>query len=240
MPERSKPPRHDGDIRRQVVTFSFYRVLPEWRRLPREQRDEQGREFADVIGAWRQSEDMTVLTYSTVGMRSDCDFMLWRICYSVECLQQMQKDLRATRLGGYVHMTHNFLGMTKRSQYVVGRDDDPGALGVIRPGAHRYALVMPFTKTRAWYQLPFEQRQRIVHEFIAASRQYPRVIQNTTYSFGLDDNEFVLAFESNHPEDFVDMCMDLRETENYMYVLRDTPMILSLQCTPEEMLERLG
>jgi len=240
MPDRSKPQRSDGDPRRQVVTFSFYRVLPEWRRLSRSERDEHGREFASVIGTWRESQDMTVLTYSTVGMRADCDLMLWRICYSVDCLQSMQKDLRATRLGGYVHMTHNFLGMTKRSQYVVGHDEDGALRGQIRPGAYKYALVMPFTKTRAWYQLPFEQRQRVVHEFIRASRDYPRVIQNTIYSFGLDDNEFVLAFESNHPEDFVDMAMDMRETENYMYVARDTPVFTCLQCTTEEMLERLG
>ena len=37
---------------------------------------------------------------------------------------------------------------------------------------------------------------------------------NTTYSFGLDDYEFVVAFETDEPSDFLDTVQDLRETSN--------------------------
>ena len=47
---------------------------------------------------------------------------------------------------------------------------------------------------------------------------------NTTYSFGIDDQEFVVAFETNFPEDFLDLVQQLRETEISMYTLQDTPI----------------
>src|SRR5512146_193003 len=95
--------------RRQVVGFSFYKVMPEWRRLPLEEREEQRREFGDAVRKWQVPETMKVLTYSTVGTRGECDFLLWRICYSLECLQEMSADLLRTRLAGYLETPYSFL-----------------------------------------------------------------------------------------------------------------------------------
>ncbi len=234
MPERTQ----STETRRQVVNFSLYRVQPEWRRLPAAEKAEHRREFAGVIGKWRESDQMKVLTYSLTGLRADADMMLWRICYSLECLQQMQSELMHTCLGAYLETPHSYLSMTRRSQYKIGHAHDTEHM--IRCGTHRYASVLPFVKTRAWYQVPFEERQRIVNEYIDVIADYPRVRMNTLYSFGIDDQEFVLVFESDHPGDIVDLKMRLRETENATYIQQDSPVFTGVQCGTEEMLERLG
>ncbi len=234
MPERTQ----SGETRRQVVSFTLFRLQPEWRRLAEVEKAEHRREFARVIANWRESEQMTVLTYSLAGLRADADMMLWRICYSLECLQQMQSELLRTGLGAYLETPHSYLSMTRRSQYKIGHGHD--AEHMIRCGTHRYASVLPFIKTRGWYQVPFEERRRIVNEYIDVIAEYPRVRMNTLYSFGIDDQEFVLVFESDHPGDIVDLKMRLRETENATYIQQDSPVFTGVQCSTEEMLERVG
>lgn len=227
--------------RRQFVNFAFFKVLPEWRRLPHEERREHKDEALRVIQSWN-NEDMRILTYSTAGFRAESDFMLWRICYSLDCLNASHTDIIKTGLGGYIETKQSFLGMTKRSQYLIGaeRDHDPALRGYIKPGGGRYLVVYPFTKVREWYRRAFEDRQRIVAEQIKAAQEFTRVRMNSVYSLGLDDNEFVIALETDFPEDLVEMGMRLREVENSTYLLHDTPRLACLKVTPEEMLERIG
>ncbi len=236
MPESMH--RDPPDPRRQVISFTFYKVQPEWRRLPAADKAEHRREFASILGKWRQSEQMTVLTYSLSGLRAEVDMMLWRICYSLDCLQQMQAELMRTRLGAYLETPHSYLAMTRHSQYKIGRGGHDG--NAIKCGGYRYASVLPFTKTRAWYQLAFEERQRIVNEYRDSIADFPRIRMNTLYSFGIDDQEFVLVFESDHPADIVDLKMRLRETENAIYIQQDTPVFTGIQCDTDQMLEQLG
>ena len=87
----------------------------------------------------------------------------------------------------------------------------------------------PFTKTREWYLLPREQRQRMMDEHIDVSQKYPDIILNTTYSFGIDDQDFMLAFETDELRDFQNLIMDLRETKVSGYVKEDTPMIVCVK-----------
>ena len=168
--------------------------------------------------------------------------VLWRICYSVDDLNQMTAELLASPLGGYLQTPHNFLAMTKRSQYLIGHEHEGqhDSRGSIRPGGQKYIFIYPFWKTRAWYLLPIEERQRLMSEHIRVGHMYPRVKLNTTYSFGIDDQEFVVAFESNFPEDFLDLVQQLRETEISVYTLKDTPIFTCIRMSAEEMLDRLG
>ncbi len=238
MPERKQG--QTGEAGRQVVNFGFFKALPDWRGLGRDHKQELRREFAAVIQRWRESDEMEVLTYSLSGMRADCDMMLWRICRCLECLQHMHADLMSSNMGSYLTTPYSFLAMTRHSQYQIGHGHEHVERGVLRCGIARYLSLHPFVKTRAWYQLPFEERQRIVNEYISITRDFPRVRLNTTYSFGLDDQDFVLAFESDYPADLVDLMMRLRESQNSVYTLRDTPVFTCVQCSVEEMLERLG
>src|SRR5437868_15552009 len=108
--------------RRQMVSFSFYRVQPEWRRLDAATRSAQRHEFCEVVRRWGQGDKMRVLPYSLVGMRPDCEMLLWRICYSLDHLQLMSKELLATAMGAYLETPYSYLAMTKRSIYLIGHE----------------------------------------------------------------------------------------------------------------------
>ena len=229
-------------VKRQIVCFSFYKVMPEWRRLDPETKAAHKTAFAEVLNRWNKPGEFLSLTYSTVGTRGDVDMCVWSIGYSVEELNRMRSELMGTPLGGYLTSPHNFLAMTKRSQYQIDRPDESEGegRGAIRPGGQKYIFIYPFWKTRPWYLLSLEERKRLMDEHIRIGLLYPRVKLNTTYSFGIDDQEFVVAFETNFPEDFLDLVQQLRETEISMYTLQDTPIFSCVRVTPEEMLNRLG
>jgi chlorite dismutase len=239
-PQRAAAPAKE--VKRQTIGFTFFKVLPEWRRLPSTEKEAHRAAFAEVLKRWNQPGRLLTLTYSTVGLRGDCDMVLWRICYTPEDLNQMTAELMATPLGGYLQTAYSFLSMTKRSQYLIGHEHEGqhDSRGSIRPGGQKYIFIYPFWKTRAWYLLPAEERQRLMNEHIRVGHLYPRVKLNTTYSFGIDDQEFVVAFETNYPEDFLDLVQQLRETEISPYTLKDTPIFTCIRMTPEDMLARLG
>jgi chlorite dismutase len=240
---QGRPGTHGGTpVRRQIVCFTFYKVMPEWRRLPEEQKAAHRAEFAEVLARWNKPGEFLSLSYSTMGTRGDVDMCVWSICYAVEELNRMRSDLMRTALGGYLNIPHNFLAMTKRSAYQIDREEESEGegRGAIRPGGQKYIFIYPFWKTRPWYLLSMEERKRLMDEHIRIGLQYPRVKLNTTYSFGLDDQEFVVAFETNYPEDFLDLVQQLRETEISVYTLKDYPIFSCVRVTPADMLERLG
>ena len=227
-------------VNRQSVNFAFYKVDPTWRRLPKEEREASKKEFGAAVEEWRQR--MLVIPYSTVGLRPETDFMLWRIADSLDLLQEMSRQLNRTALGAYLTTPYSFVAMTKRSIYV-DKHIHPGQEGrraAIVPGEYRYLFVYPFVKTRDWFLLPIEQRQEMMDVHIKVGHQFPSVKLNTTYSFGLDDQEFVVAFESDKPADFVDLVMALRETEGSRFTLRDTPIITCIRKPIHETLDDLG
>jgi chlorite dismutase len=227
-------------VNRQSVNFAFYKVDPAWRRLPKEEREASKKEFGAAVEEWRQR--MLLIPYSTVGLRPEIDFMLWRIADSLDLLQEMSRQLNRTALGAYLTTPYSFVAMTKRSIYV-DKHVHPGQEGrraAIVPGEYRYLFVYPFVKTRDWFLLPIEQRQEMMDVHIKVGHQFPSVKLNTTYSFGLDDQEFVVAFESDKPADFVDLVMALRETEGSRFTLRDTPIITCIRKPIHETLDDLG
>ena len=228
------------EAQRQYVNFAFYKIDPAWRRLPKEEREASKKEFCTAVEEWRQR--MLLIPYSTVGLRPETDFMLWRIGDSLELFQGMSRQLNGTALGAYLMTPYSFVAMTKRSIYVDKHihSGQEGRRARIVPGEYRYLFVYPFVKTRDWFLLPAERRQDMMNVHIEVGHKFPSVKLNTTYSFGLDDQEFVVAFESDKPADFVDLVMALRETEGSRYTLRDIPIITCVRKTIHETLDDLG
>lgn len=224
---------------RQLVRFTFYKLDPQWQLLPAEMRERGKQEVKQVIEKY--AENALIRSYGLYGVRSDCDFMLWQATYDIEDLRTLSSLIRRSAMGPYLRETHAFLSMTKRSVYV-GKNargtHDPRL--VIAPDDRKYLFVYPFVKTRAWYALPMEDRKRMMNEHIKVGLTYPSVSLNTTYSFGLDDQEFVVAFETDEIADFLDLVQQLRETEASMYTLRDTPMFTCISQSVEDILEAIG
>ncbi len=226
--------------KRQYVNYWFLKVDPAWRRLPASEREKGKMEFSAVCDEF-QSKVM-LIPYSTVGLRAEVDLMLWRIGYELEGIQEMTTRLLSTGLGKYMNIAYSYIAMTKRSTYVdkhVHEGQESKRLTIV-PGEAKYLFVYPFWKTREWYLLPKESRQQMMDKHIAIGHKYPSVKINTSYSFGLDDCEFVVAFESDHPADFLDLVMELRETEGSRYTLRDTPIFTCIRKNLKDALNDLG
>ena len=227
-------------VQRQFVNFSFYKLDPEFRRLGDHEKIQARSEFLNVFQKHKEPS-LICLTYSTAGLRGDADFLLWRISQSTDSFQRHQRLINKTRLGAYLTAPHSFLSMTKRSMYVDKLDPfhTPESRTHIIPGKRKYLFVYPFVKTRDWYLLPLEERQKIMDVHIRVGNKYPSVKLNTTYSFGLDDQDFVVAFETDAPQDFLDLVMELRETQSSRYTQRDTPIFTCVQTPMENVLDQL-
>jgi chlorite dismutase len=228
-------------VQRQYVSFTFYKLDPAFRRLPKEERDKGVKEFVDVLEEYDNSSDMILLCYSMVGLRGDVDIMTWRICHTMEEFQKMTTRLMQTGLGAYLHTPYSYLSMTKRSMYMdfINPEHEEDRTHII-PGKAKYLFIYPFVKTREWYLLTQFTRQGIMDEHIYIGNKYPTVKLNTTYSFGIDDYEFVVAFESDCPDDFLDLVQELRETEGSRYVKEDTPIFTCVAMSIEDTIKSLG
>ena len=226
---------------RQIVKFTFFKIAPEWRRLKPDARERQIVECAAVIEDWGTRN--LVRAYSTLGTRGDTDFMVWQVSYELDDIQRMAGELLGTALGGYLTTPHSYLSMTKNSVYIekyAGPGEDRATRLALAPGAHKYLFVYPLTKMREWYGLSPDERQQIMNQHIAIGATYSSVKINTTYSFGLDDQEFVLAFETDAPGDFLDLVQELRGSVSSAYTLTDVPIFTCLASTPRGMLEALA
>ncbi|MBV9496659.1 MAG: chlorite dismutase family protein [Acidobacteria bacterium] len=239
QPETQPARPSETPAARQFVNFMFFRVDRAFRREPEDVKAAAKRELAEIIR--KHTGPMMVLPYSTVGLKTGVDFMLWRIGYDLEPFQQMMADINRSSIGGWIDIPFSYLAMTKHSQYVdehVHEGQEGRRLKIV-PGRKPFLFVYPFVKTRDWYLLPQAERQRIMNEHIAIGHKYPRVKINTTYSFGLDDQDFVVAFEADSPAEFLDLVQELRETESSKFTVRDTPMYTCRRATMEEILEQL-
>lgn len=238
-PTTSEVEEQKAKLPRQFVNFTFYKARPEWRLLSEVDKQRGRDEFVQTVDEFRKS--LLIHSYSTVGLRTNVDFMIWRIGYELEPIQEMTSRLNKTEMAKYIEPSQSFLSMTKRSMYI--DKDNPehveDRLHIV-PGKSQYLFVYPFVKTREWYSRSAEQRQEMMDEHIRIGSKYRSVKLHTTYSFGLDDQEFVVAFETDYPADFLDLVQELRETKASSYTLRDTPMFTCRQRSVNECLESLG
>jgi chlorite dismutase len=232
--------KSETPLQRQFVNFIFFRVDRAFRALDADLKSQAKREFAEIVA--RYQGPMFVLPYTTAGLKAGVDFMLWRIGFDIEPFQKMMTEINKSLLGRYLDVPHSYLAMTKHSQYVdehVHEGQEGRRLRIV-PGKRPFLFVYPFVKTRDWYLLPMSERQRIMNQHIAIGHKYPRVKINTTYSFGLDDQDFVVAFESDTADEFLDLVQELRETESSKFTARDTPMYTCRRSTMDEILDSIG
>src|SRR5258705_5429011 len=224
--------------KRQVVRYAFYKLDPAWRRLTAERQSSAKLEFGETLE--RYHGRLLLRPYGLVGIRGDSDFLLWQVAEDLDALVELQTAVNRTDLVAYLSVPSSYLAMTRRSIYCSPADPAQEQRLVIRLRAAKYLFVYPFIKTRAWYALPKPERQRMMDEHVRIGRKYPTIRLNTTYSYGLDDQEFIVAFEGDNPGEFLDLVMELRESEASSYTLRDTPTLTCVQMSLWDMLDTLG
>ena len=206
----------------QYVAYTFYRVDPAWRRqMPPDARQAQKEEFAEVVDSFGERFEH-LRAYTTAGVRPDTEFFLWKITDRYDDLEELGAALNGTALAGWLETPYSYLATTKASQYTSARKARK-----ITPHGLPYLVVYPFTKVRPWYALPEEERQRAMDEHIRIGREeFPGIKNHTTYSFGIDDQEFMTAFECEEPADFMHLMLRLRDSEASRYTERDTPIFV--------------
>jgi chlorite dismutase len=218
----------------QYVAYTLYRVDPAWRRLPVEERAAGKEALADVVAGWQ--ERMELRTYSLVGVRPEVDFMFWKLTERYDDLRELAVDVNASPIAGYLETPYSYLAATKPSQYFEEKNKRPRR---VVPRGAPYLVVYPFVKKREWYALPIDDRRRAMAEHAAVGSRFVTITNHTTYSFGIDDQEFMTAFECEAPADFLQLMMTLRETEASRYTERDTPIFVGTAQELPEILDSL-
>ena len=216
---------------RHFVKYTFLKVDPAWRRLDADVRARDKQEFLAACEDF--ATDHLLQAFSLVGTRGDADLMLVAETENLDRIHEFHVVLAQAGLTKWCAQPYSFLGLRKGSEYSDELRTQPRAF------RGKYLFVYPFVKTRAWYALPADERWRIMQEHIKVGREFPQIDLNTSYSFGLDDQEFVVAFEGDDPAAFLDLVQKLRTAESSRYTKRDTPTFTCVSCSVERALNAL-
>lgn len=222
----------------EIYRYLTLAVAPEWRRLPERERAAQKAEFAAAAA----HAAARVNSYSLVGTRADADLLLWCVGDDLEVLRELEQRLASTALWAYSTRPYAYLAARRRSQYLAdhehaGSEHARGTAGPV--GDMPYVVVYPMTKKRSWYALPHDERTRIMGAHFAAGHKYPDIRIHTGYSFGIDDQEFVVSFEVPDVRRFLSLVADLRETESSAYTERETPIFVGAAMPLERALDAM-
>jgi chlorite dismutase len=216
---------------RHFVKYTFLRLDPAWRRLPESERAQHKREFLAACEDF--AEDHLLQSFSLVGTRADAELMLVMEAENLDRIHEFHVVLAQSGLMKWATQPYSFLGLRKSSEY----SDELRTMP--RRFRGRYLFVYPFVKKREWYGLSPEERWRVMQDHIKVGREYPTVDNHTTYSFGLDDQEFVVAFDTDDAGAFLDLVQRLRTTEASAWTERDTPSFTCINVSLERAVNAL-
>jgi chlorite dismutase len=218
---------------RHFVKFTFLKVDPAWRRRDADDRARDKEEFAAACQDF--AEDHFLRTYSTVGTRGDTDLLVRVAAPTLEPIHELHVVLNQSGLMRWADISHSYLAMTKESAY----SDEEQPLKPREGSDRKYLIIYPMWKRRDWYMLPGEERLRIMRSHIETGRRYSGIEINTSYSFGIDDQEFVVSFNADDPGEFLDLVHELRGTESSAYTESETPIFTCITSSIERALDAL-
>ncbi|MHB8571421.1 MAG: chlorite dismutase family protein [Candidatus Dormibacteria bacterium] len=216
---------------RVFAQYVFFRVDPRARLDLGVHRESAIAEFVRAVPA----PGVTTHAYTALGLKAGVDFGLWRIASEVEAFQEQSARLARTALGARLETTHSLLGMTQPSQYVHRRT--PQDQSIDSTERSRYLVIYPFTKTADWYLLDQEVRATMMGGHVQVGRRHPQIRQTLLYSFGLDDQEFIVSYEMEDLGDFSRLVHELRATEARRYTLSDVPIFTLVHRELQDCLE---
>jgi chlorite dismutase len=172
------------------------------------------------------------------GTENDVDMVVWSALAVNDTkdpavfFEQFAKAMSPYR--HLIEQQDSLWGFTRSSQYSKARSKqeiDPFA-----ETRRSYLIIYPFSKTTEWYLMNREARQGMMNEHIRIGKQYEDISQLLLYSFGLQNQEFVVVYETDDLTRFSDLVNELRDTEARRYTLRDTPLHTAIYHPAEETL----
>jgi chlorite dismutase len=210
-------------------------VDPAWRRLPAEERCRGAEELAVALAA---GTEVTTFSYSAIGLEPGADFLLWSLAPSLDALEERAAGVLRSAMGGWLTVRESFLGIIQRSQYV--KKPTPQEQSLFSGERSRYLVVYPFTKSTDWYLQGREARQGIMNEHMRIGHDYPEIRQLLANSFGIDDMDFLVAYETDDLARFGELVRALRGTDSRRSTVRDTPLLVGIHRPFAEIATLLG
>jgi chlorite dismutase len=220
---------------RQFVQALGLGIDPAWRRRASQERCDDVR---DLERALEVQPEVRTFTYTTIGLQAGTDLVLWSLAPSLEALEERSAAVLRSRLGAWCAVSESFLGIIQPSQYV--KKPTPQEQSLFSGERSRYLVVYPFTKSADWYLLDKETRQRVMNEHMKVGHSYPQVRQLLAYSFGVDDMDFLVAYETDDLPAFGNLVRELRGTESRRTTVRDTPILTGVHRDLDEVARLLG
>jgi chlorite dismutase len=214
--------------------YLFFKLLPGFLQQGGLDREE----LAFAAGEWSKGlADAAVETYATLGFKPQEDIMLWLRARTPQALQTAVRDLLHTPLGEWLSPTASLFGIVRRSPYSGRHQSGPQ---VITEGKRLpYLVIYPFTKTHDWYQLSFEERRALMADHVSVGLEHRDIRQLLLYSYGIENHEFIVSYETPELEKFQDLIMELRSTRARLYTANDQPTYLCLHKPLKELFEWL-
>ncbi|QYO65276.1 chlorite dismutase family protein [Leptolyngbya sp. 7M] len=233
--EERTDPTDLSKIETQFVSFIFFRIDPQWRRLDPDTKSVLKSEFQAVYNSFR--DELIALSYSLVGFDSKADLMIWRVGCSLDSFQEMTAKLYRTRLGSYLETADNYMAVTKGKMFITeGMEDRDHA----KPGQFDYHFLYPCAKHKDWYEKPASERDALIEENFMVGKRFPNIRIHLTHAFGFSDQEYLISFETDEPGDFLALTEELRQTPASKFTLRGMPIYTCRQRTLMECLDALG
>lgn len=208
---------------------------PAWRRLGRDERCRTAEQLALAVAADTQ---VSTFAYSMIGLKAGADLLLWSLAPSLDALEEKAANTMRSGMGMWMSVRHSFLGLIMPSQYV--RRPTAQEQSLFSGERARHLIVYPFTKSADWYLLGQDERQKAMNEHMKVGHRYQQVRQLLAYSFGLDDMDFLVAYETEDLPAFVELVRELRGTESRRSTVRDTPILVGIHRPIEEITALLG
>ncbi len=195
------------------------------------QSDQDRQKIKGEILAGAKALGQATNFYSIFPARSDADILIWSAWRVesddsiAEAFQNYAKAAENWRV--YVRPMQVLWGLTSVSMYARGKSEQD--MDPFDDTRSRYFVAYPFNKTKDWYLMSMDARQGQMNEHIKLGKQYPEIKQLLLYSFGLQDHEFVVAYETNDLPKFSDLVRELRSTEARRHTALDTPIITGIR-----------
>lgn len=197
--------------------------------LSKKIRNEFIKEFLSVLNS---DSNVIAYTYSTVGLKVNTNILIWFQADTIDAIQNLLNQLMHTGLGSHLKITHTLFGMTRPTQY---HKESTMHLETKRKGG-KYLIIYPFTKTTSWYMIDFEGRRNLMWGHVQIGKKHPTIEQLLLYSYGIDDSEFIVSYETDDLAEFQTLVMELRSDKVREFTLKDTPIFTCIYREPKEAL----
>jgi peroxiredoxin len=202
------------------ASYPCFSATPAFREID---HDDAAREVEELVKGW---EGVSVRgVYSTVGFRADTDLMLWLVASSPDALQDALVAFGRTQAGRELDRSWTFMGAVKPAEFTA--DHAPAFVKGEPP--KRYLCAYPFVRTPEWYLLPPEERASLLREHGEIGREFPDVLANTTSAFGINDWEWILAFEADELDRIVDCIRRLRTAGARRFTKEEVPFVTGIR-----------